>query len=424
MDARQTARRSLDPETDDLFPWQKSPNRYDVQGVDSRTGTVLVNRWRCSILKDGKRVLTATSHFIKKDAQRIVDQTNKHYPEMEATLVCDAGPLKNWYPESTSPEKDKPTKKEVVPDKQVEPEGFRADPSLIDRELAMRAHSGTSFSPEKRGQWIIKEFGDHTSRIREDLMKCADTEEERDFIDAEMHTLQSGYASKMNDQLASQGRCVSTMIAGPSGFNTSRAEKANRAYDNKVDATNAYLDRAISSIHRRLNKMQVEAAGGEAEVMKDNLRMAEESQELMKAVNKILRSKKLSDEDKAQQVHTDLGLSEQLVHELMHPDWGKPGFASYQLSNNNANIRRMRERVAELQKKEDTPTTERKFDGGTLIDNCEDDRIQIDFDEKPDEAMRAKLKGSGWRWAPSIKVWQRKRTNAAIYSAKQIIGVS
>ena len=34
MDARQTARRSLDPDTDDLFPWQKSPNRYDVQGVD------------------------------------------------------------------------------------------------------------------------------------------------------------------------------------------------------------------------------------------------------------------------------------------------------------------------------------------------------------------------------------------------------
>lgn len=34
MDARQTARRSLDPNTDDLHPWQRAPNRYDVQGVD------------------------------------------------------------------------------------------------------------------------------------------------------------------------------------------------------------------------------------------------------------------------------------------------------------------------------------------------------------------------------------------------------
>ena len=293
----------------------------------------------------------------------------------------------------------------------------------LNKELAMRAHNGTSFDPERRGQWVIDEFGSHVGRIREDLMKSAETGEELDFIESEMRILKSGYASKMNDQLASQSRCVSTMIAGPSGFNTGRAEKANNAYDNKIEATNAYLARAISSIHRRLKKMQVEAAGGETEVMKEELRNAEEHQELMKAVNKILRSKKLSNEDKIQRVHVDFGLSKQLIYELMHPDWGKPGFATYQLSNNNANIRRMRERVEELQKKEDTPTTEIKFDGGTIIDNCEDDRVQIDFDEKPDDAMRAKLKGSGWRWAPSVMMWQRKRTNAAMYSAKEILEV-
>ena len=293
----------------------------------------------------------------------------------------------------------------------------------LNKELAMQAHSGTSFSPELRGRAVIDGFNSHLVRIREDLMKRAKTEEEIDFIEGEMSILASGYASKMNDQLASQGRCMSTMIAGPSNFNTGRAQKANRAYENKFDATNAYLDRAISAIRRRLNKMQVEAAGGEAEVMKEKLRKAEEHQELMKAVNKILRSKKLSDDEKAQQVHVDFGLPDQLIHELMHPDWGKPGFASYRLTNNNANIRRMRERVEELKKKEDTPTTNIKFSGGKIIDNCEDDRIQIDFDEKPDDAMRAKLKGSGWRWAPSAMMWQRKRTNAAMYSAKEILEV-
>ncbi len=293
----------------------------------------------------------------------------------------------------------------------------------LNKELAMRAHSGTSWVPEERGRAVIDGFNSHLVRIRDDLMKRAETQEDRDFINAEMRILKSGYASKMNDQLASQSNCVSTMIAGPSNFNTRRAQKANNAYDNKIEATNAYLSRAISSINRRLKKMQVEAAGGEAEVMKDTLRKAEEQQELMKAVNKILRSKKLSDEEKAQRVHTDFGLSEQLIHELMHPDWGKPGFASYKLTNNNANIRRMRERVEALQAKEDTPTTEIKFSGGTIIDNCEDDRVQIDFDEKPDDAMRAKLKGSGWRWAPSVMMWQRKRTNAAMYSAKEILEV-
>lgn len=293
----------------------------------------------------------------------------------------------------------------------------------LNKALAISAHNGTSFSPEVRGKAVIDGFNSHLVRIREDLMKRANTEEEQDFIDGEMYILKSGYASKMNDQLASQGRCMSTMIAGPSGFNTSRAQKANRAYENKFDATNAYLDRAISSIRRRLKKMQVEAAGGEAEVMKDKLLKAEETQERMKDTNKILRSKKLSDEDKIQTVIGKYGYPEKFVYDLMHPDWGKPGFASYQLTNNNANIRRMRERVAELQKKEDTPTTEIKFNGGTIIDNCEDDRVQIDFDAKPDDAMRAKLKGSGWRWAPSVMMWQRKRTNDAMYSAKEILEV-
>ena len=293
----------------------------------------------------------------------------------------------------------------------------------LNKQLAMSAHNGTSFSPEKRGAAVIDGFNSHLVRIREDLMKRAKTEEDRDFIDGEMSVLASGYASKMNDQLASQGRCVSTMIAGPSNFNTRRAQKANSAYDNRIEATNTYLDRAISSIRRRLKKMQVEAAGGEAEVMKEKLRRAEETQERMKDTNKILRSKKLSNAEKMQTVMDKYGYPERFVYDLMHPDWGKPGFASYKLTNNNANIRRMRERVEALQTKEDTPTTEIKFDGGTIIDNCEDDRVQIDFDEKPDDAMRAKLKGSGWRWAPSVMLWQRKRTNAVMYSAKEILEV-
>ena len=214
----------------------------------------------------------------------------------------------------------------------------------LNKELAMRAHSGTSFSPEKRGQYVIDGFNDHLVRIRGDLMKRAKTEEDMDFIDAEMRVLKFGYASKMNDQLASQSNCVSTMIAGPSNFNTGRAQKANRAYENKFEATNAYLDRAISSIRRRLKKMQVEAAGGEAEVMKEKLREAEETQERMKGTNKILRSKKLSDEEKEHKVMDKYGYPAHFVDDLMHPDWGKSGYESWQLSNNNANIKRMKAR--------------------------------------------------------------------------------
>ena len=51
------------------------------------------------------------------------------------------------------------------------------------------------------------------------------------------------------------------------------------------------------------------------------------------------------------------------------------------------------------------------------------EEIEFIDDEKPDDAMLAKLNGSGWRWAPSVMMWQRKRTSAAMYSAKEILEV-
>ena len=83
----------------------------------------------------------------------------------------------------------------------------------------------------------------------------------------------------------------------------------------------------------------------------------------------------------------------------------------------------MKERVKEMGAREDTPTTEITFAGGTIIDNNEDDRVQIFYDDEPDDATRSMLKGAGWHWSPSNRAWQRKRTNAAMYSAKQITGV-
>lgn len=41
------------------------------------------------------------------------------------------------------------------------------------------------------------------------------------------------------------------------------------------------------------------------------------------------------------------------------------------------------------------------FDGGRVEMNTEENRAQIFFDEKPDSDTRDKLKGRGFRWAPS-----------------------
>jgi hypothetical protein len=69
------------------------------------------------------------------------------------------------------------------------------------------------------------------------------------------------------------------------------------------------------------------------------------------------------------------------------------------------------------------PTTLVEADGIRLMENKAADRVQTFFPGKPDEGMRGKLKGKRWRFSPTEEAWQRKLTNAAIYSAKKITGL-
>lgn len=51
---------------------------------------------------------------------------------------------------------------------------------------------------------------------------------------------------------------------------------------------------------------------------------------------------------------------------------------------------------------EDTHFAGWEFDGGRVEANKADNRLQVFFDGKPDEAARDELKANGFRWAPSV----------------------
>lgn len=139
----------------------------------------------------------------------------------------------------------------------------------------------------------------------------------------------------------------------------------------------------------------------------------------MKAANSAIRMK---DQAKGDAKLAEMGYSPSDIKELRSPDFcGRIGYPSYQLSNNNANIRRIRERIEELEKRQESPAPDGwKFDGGEVVINTELNRLQIVLDDRPDADTKQALKSHGFRWAPSQGAWQRQLTDNAIHAAKAI----
>jgi len=137
----------------------------------------------------------------------------------------------------------------------------------------------------------------------------------------------------------------------------------------------------------------------------------EKSQEYMKAVNKAWRQGKAA--------LVAFGLSEAESEKLAN-EKEKP-CPTWMLSNNNAEIRRVKEKIETLKKLDGMAAENIKFAGGELVVNVEINRVQIFFDAIPAPEVRALLKSRGFKWARSQGAWQRQRTLNAVQTAKRLI---
>lgn len=93
-------------------------------------------------------------------------------------------------------------------------------------------------------------------------------------------------------------------------------------------------------------------------------------------------------------------------------------YPAYLLSNNNANIRRVRQRIEELSSRSEFAGW--TFPGGEAKINEAENRLQLIFEEKPDANQRQELKSNGFKWAPSQGAWQRQLNQNAIRAAARI----
>lgn len=299
---------------------------------------------------------------------------------------------------------------------------FRAD---INLRTAQDAYNGISFSPEKRGVQTVEEYQGMLAADYVQLKAMFEKAGKPELFEEEFARYRLGFKSKFNSWLGAKSRCISSMIAGPSKFPTRRAEKANRSEDNRYSELKEFQQRAKKAMEKLVypygDGTVIRANDPEAvQKLQEKADQMKALQESMKAANKVVKNKKLTDEEKVAKLG-EMGWTGGMAREILKPDFcGRIGFADYQLSNNLANIKRVEQRIADLQRAETAPAMEVKTENG--IEVFEDEgRVQIKFPGKPDEKVRAMLRGAAFKWSPTRMTWVRQATGNARYAAEQLV---
>lgn len=287
----------------------------------------------------------------------------------------------------------------------------------INEGAARRAKEAMSFSDYRPGSATAeyRHYVDQAVEIAERQKKRVEPEY-HEKIDSLLDTYARKLAENMNKGYEITARVPSVLIAGPSNFPVRAKEKQNAASDRNMEE--------FQYIQGLLDKIRSTGMGGisaddpqAVSKLEKKLEKLEASQELMKAVNAYYRK------------HGTLDgcphLIERGIENLkadMASGWHyeKKPFQSWQLSNNNAEIRRLKGRIEELTRQKEAAYVGWEFDGGTVEINRVANRLQIFFEGKPDAAVRDELKSNGFRWSPKAGAWQRQLNDTTIRVADRI----
>lgn len=284
----------------------------------------------------------------------------------------------------------------------------------INEDAARRAKEAMSFDSYKPGRATAeyRSYVDKAAELAARQKKRVDPSFHAK-IDGLLDTYARKLAANMNHGYEIAARVPSIMIAGGSNFPVRKKQKQLAADEKNMQE--------FSEIQGLLSKIRSTGMGGisaddpnAVSKLESKLAKREALQETMKAVNAYYRKHKTVDGCPH--------LTPEQIEKMkasMSSDWraNPQPFESYQLSNNNAEIRRLKERIATLTRQKEIGYVGWEFDGGKVEANTDANRLQIFFDEKPTADTREKLKEYGFRWSPSAGAWQRQLNDNAIRAA-------
>ena len=379
-----------------------------------------------------KLIETIDGHFaeIQKEREQAQEQTqpeaSAEQPKISEQVQADVPEQPEAAAESDTPEQGEPggdapeeAQPEAAPQaaEQQETPQPAAPYYAINESAARRAKDMNSFSDYKPGS-ATAEYRSHI----DEAVQIAERQKKRvdpmyhEKIDSLFDTYARKLAANMNKGYEIDGRVPSILVAGGSNFPTRKKEKQNAARDRNMEEWR--------DIQGLLDKIRSTGMGGisaddpqAVQKLESKLANLEKAQETMKAVNAYYRKHKTLDgcphfpPEQLEKLKADMASQWHLED--------KP-FASWALSNNNAEIQRVKDRIKSLSQQKEIGFVGWEFEGGKVEANTDANRLQIFFDEKPGADIREELKSNGFKWSPKNEAWQRQLTDNAYYAANYV----
>ena len=272
--------------------------------------------------------------------------------------------------------------------------------------MAVNACRGISMDPERMGNHICIECSEELDEFLANIPEELRSEYEEKYL------------NKWREWLAALSRCYSVLVTGPARFNSRRHEKMN---DYERAARQRLRDWS-EKVVKRINRQQRLTGWQEVERLQSKLDTLTELHDKMKAANKIVRSKKLSEEEQIDGL-VALGLNEKQAVEILKPTerWQSVGFPTYQLQNNLAKIKDTQAAIERHKAMAEAEDKEIKFNGGRVVVCNSDERMRFYFDEIPPVEVRNLMKRNAFKWSPKNGAWQRQLTANCKFDTKRIL---
>lgn len=304
----------------------------------------------------------------------------------------------------------------------------------INEELAKRAKDAYSLLGYTENEATYRYLG-HLERFEQAVNELIAANSQRKYpATAEQLERVQYYGEKYSAKLAAAinrdneitARCPSILVTGGSNFPVRKKEKQNAAHDKfwsecgeLFNPTENYYFRKIENI--LTNDIIYGDDAKALEKLKNKVIELEEMQTKMKATNAYYRKHKTL---KGYE-HISDDRAAVLDKKISERSDTQP-YPSYKLTNNNAYIKRLKARIAELEKikaNAEKPIENKypQVEGVKVVENTEAMRVQLVFDGKPDDETRELLKSNGFRWSPRFGAWQRQLTPNGIRTTQAIL---